>query len=314
MYSNIISSIFMSSVGTYVVLGLLILIIIAVVSIASTISKNRERRASQAKTEAKLGEKKDANYTYFELEKESDSNSDIDYSSGHQDVMRSDSKQTSIMLKPIKSRPRPPKKIKKVVEESGPKEKEKTFNKDHIYNDEVARKTGTISMYKDVEGLYRFKLITSANETIALSKAYTTRFACIRGIKLAINAGKYAEVADSTDTEYLQMLRVYIFEISRDLDNRFRYKLKTGTLQDIIVSSGYRSKFNCINGVKSARSVLEFHSLRDDTSKTFIANFDEEVKAIWQEEEKEKENTNEDSFVDADSLVAKEEIKASINY
>ncbi|NLZ65065.1 MAG: DUF1508 domain-containing protein [Clostridiales bacterium] len=99
------------------------------------------------------------------------------------------------------------------------------------------------------------------------------------------------------------MLRVYIFEISRDLENRFRFKLKTGTLQDILVSPGYTSKFNCINGVKSVRNILEFHSLRDDTSNTFVANFEEEVRAIWQ-----------DVVLDEEEITEEEQVKASVNY
>lgn len=95
-----------------------------------------------------------------------------------------------------------------------------------------------------------------------------------------------------------------MFEISRDLENKFRFKLKTRTLQDILVSPGYVSKFNCINGVKSVRNVLEFHTLRDDTSKTFVANFEEEVRAVWQEYISD----------DSDSEAANEDVKASIGY
>lgn len=304
MQSNLILNIFLSTAETYFLLGIIILIIIAFVSIATAISKKRERKASQAKEEAKYEAKKDAGYSYFDLNDDLDIGSNVDYTASHQDVMRSDSKQISIMLKPIKNKPRPLRKVrKKEVEYTAPLQKESSFNKDHIYNEEVSRKPGIISMYLDVEGFYRFKLITSANETVAISKAHATRFSCIRAMRLAIIAGKYAEVTDSTDTEYLQMLRVYIFEISRDLENRFRFKLKTGTLQDILVSPGYTSKFNCINGVKSVRNILEFHSLRDDTSNTFVANFEEEVRAIWQ-----------DVVLDEEEITEEEQVKASVNY
>ncbi|HHX49437.1 MAG TPA: DUF1508 domain-containing protein [Clostridiales bacterium] len=304
MQLNLLLNIFLATTQTYLLLGVVILVIIAIVSIIATISKKKARKKSQAKDEVKYEEKQDNTFIEPIFSKD-DESSNVDFDSSHQDVMRLSSAQTSIMLKPIKSRPRPPKKARaKEIKEEIVELKESSFNKDHIYDEELFKKPGIISMYLDVDGLYRFKIITSANETIAISKAHINRFSCIKAIKLAIVAGKYAEVVDSTDAEYMQMLRMYMFEISRDLENKFRFKLKTRTLQDILVSPGYVSKFNCINGVKSVRNVLEFHTLRDDTSKTFVANFEEEVRAVWQEYISD----------DSDSEAANEDVKASIGY
>lgn len=169
----------------------------------------------------------------------------------------------SIVMTPVKEEPRPPK--KEVLPPPEPQEKESSF-KDHIYSKEAAKRPGTIQIYLDNGGKFRFRLKSSNLETVGHSQGYTTKAACKNGINAVINACKTAEVVDTTKSEeYVVSIGRTVFEIYRDNERKFRFRLTAANASNILASQGYTSKVNCINGTESVRNIAAFHNLVDDT-------------------------------------------------
>lgn len=50
------------------------------------------------------------------------------------------------------------------------------------------------------------------------------------------------------------------FEIYKDKREEFRFRLKAGNGKTILVSEGYKSKSNCINGIESVRINSQYNS------------------------------------------------------
>ncbi len=169
----------------------------------------------------------------------------------------------SIVMTPVKEEPRPPK--KEVLPPPEPQEKESSF-KDHVYSKEAAKRPGTIQIYLDNGGKYRFRLKSSNLETVGHSQGYTTKAACKNGINAVVNACKTAEVVDTTKSdEYVASIGRTVFEIYRDNERKFRFRLTAANASNILASQGYTSKVNCINGTESVRNIAAFHNLVDDT-------------------------------------------------
>ena len=51
-------------------------------------------------------------------------------------------------------------------------------------------------VYKDAAGKFRFRLKAANNEVIAVSEAYTTKTACMKGIESVKKSAPVAEVED----------------------------------------------------------------------------------------------------------------------
>lgn len=276
----------MANAGIYVFLGLIILAIVFVVSIVTSRRKRKRQRLEQERKNKEIAAQVANNYDFLIFGDPDGESEEGGFSSAHGDVLRDDGigSTTSIMLKPIKSKDRPPRKPKGELAKREPQEKESSFNKDHIYDEEASRKLGSIVMYVDHEGLFRYKLLTSKHETVAISKAHPTKYACYKSIKLAIKAAKFAQVADTSDEDYLEMLREYTFAVYKDKQGMFRFKLKSCTLQDIMASPGYNYKFNCVNGIKSVRNILEFHTIVDDTKVEDPIDYLAQVRSFWEDD------------------------------
>ena len=169
----------------------------------------------------------------------------------------------SIVMTPVKEKPRPPK--KEVAPPEEPQEKESSF-KDHVYSKEAAKRPGTIQIYLDNGGKFRFRFKSSNSETVGHSQGYTTKAACKNGINAVINACKTAETVDTTkDENYVASIGRTVFEIYRDNERKFRFRLTAANASNILASQGYTSKINCINGTESVRNIAAFHNLVDDT-------------------------------------------------
>lgn len=282
-----------ASVFFYVAVGVILLLIIVFASLATSISKKKKIKQEMNKKKGLPAETITPQSSVLFDEDFTDFIKQYEVGDVHDDVMRAD-KVASIMMRPVKSNIRPPKKSKLERENVKlPQEKQSNFNHDHIYNEDVSRRLGSIIIYRDVDGLFRFKLLTSSRETIAHSKAYTTKYACKKGIKLAVIAAKYAEVVDSLENGYVQMLRIYAFELYRDRQDKFRFKLLSNTLQDIIISTKYSRKENCIMGIKSVRSVLEFHTIKDLTKQPNAVDYEAEVRAFFEDRDEKVEMSGE---------------------
>jgi uncharacterized protein YegP (UPF0339 family) len=53
-------------------------------------------------------------------------------------------------------------------------------------------------VFKDASGQFRFRLVAPNGETIAASEAYTTKDACMNGIKSVKTNAPVAEIEDQT--------------------------------------------------------------------------------------------------------------------
>lgn len=172
----------------------------------------------------------------------------------------------SVVPAPVKNKERKPgSKPVEVSEE--PAEKETSF-KEHVHSPEAGRRPGTIQIYRDMGGKYRFRLKTSNGETIGHSQGYTSKEACKNGIKSVVNAARIATKVDSTREDYVPTIGKTTFVIYRDRENKFRFRLTAANTSNILASQGYTTKANCINGTESVRNVAAFHNLSDATKKS----------------------------------------------
>lgn len=171
----------------------------------------------------------------------------------------------SVVPAPVKNKERKP--VTKPVETAKPPAEKETVFKEHVHSPEAGRRPGTIQIYRDMGGKYRFRLKTSNGETIGHSQGYTSKEACKNGIKSVINAARIATKVDSTREDYMPLIGKTTFVIYRDRENKFRFRLTAANTSNILASQGYTTKANCINGTESVRNVAAFHNLVDATKK-----------------------------------------------
>lgn len=172
----------------------------------------------------------------------------------------------SVVVKPVKKAPKP-EPAPAPEPEPEPAERESSF-REHVYSPEAAKRPGTIQIYIDNGGKYRFRFKTSNGETVGHSQGYTTKSACRSGIKAVIKAVEEAKMIDSTKEDYSPQIGRAVFVIYRDRENKFRFRLTASNTSNILASQGYTSKVNCINGTKSVTNVAFFHNVADDTLKS----------------------------------------------
>lgn len=126
------------------------------------------------------------------------------------------------------------------------------------------KRPGVIQIYKDTGDKFRFRLKASNNETVGHSQGYTTKAACKNGIKAVQNIIA-AETYDTTKNDYKPLIGVPAFEIYKDSENKFRFRLRAANTSNILASQGYTSKDNCLNGIRSVKHIAANYALVDDT-------------------------------------------------
>ena len=105
---------------------------------------------------------------------------------------------------------------------------------------------------RPVKSGLKFDLKAANGERIAASEAYTTRIACMNGIKSVIKNAPAAAVDDQT-VEPVARQRHPKFEIYQDHAGEFRFRLKATNGQVILASEGYAAKASCEKGVQSVK-------------------------------------------------------------
>ena len=98
----------------------------------------------------------------------------------------------------------------------------------------------------------KFDLKASNGEVIANSEVYTTKAACLNGIKSVMTNAPIAEIEDQT-IEGFETFRNPKFEVYTDKAGEFRFRLKARNGQIIITGEGYKAKKSCMNGIESIR-------------------------------------------------------------
>lgn len=129
------------------------------------------------------------------------------------------------------------------------------------------RRPGTIQIYKDSGGQFRFRIKASNENTVAHSQGYARKSGAKNGIEAVIKIANEAETVDTTKkgTEYLVTIGRPVFEVYRDNEGKFRFRLRAANTSNILASQGYTSKENCFNGIKSVKYISFNHTLVDTT-------------------------------------------------
>ncbi len=98
---------------------------------------------------------------------------------------------------------------------------------------------------------FKFDLKATNGETIATSEVYTTKSACLNGIK-SVKTNCVGEVEDQT-VEPIAAVKHPKYEIYKDKAGEFRFRLKAKNGEIIAVSEGYKAKPSCENGIASVK-------------------------------------------------------------
>lgn len=105
---------------------------------------------------------------------------------------------------------------------------------------------------KTVASGMKFDLKAGNGETIATSEVYTSKSACMNGIRSVQKNAPAAAVEDQT-VEGFATEKHPKFEIYQDKAGEYRFRLKATNGQVIAVSEGYVAKASCLNGVESVK-------------------------------------------------------------
>jgi len=130
--------------------------------------------------------------------------------------------------------------------------------------EESLKRPGLIQIYKDNGERYRFRIKASNSYIVGHSQGYTTKYACKNGIA-AIAKMIDAETIDTTKQDYKPTIGRSVFEVYRDNENKFRFRLRAANTNNILASQGYTTKENCINGIRSIKHIILNHILQDTT-------------------------------------------------
>ena len=167
---------------------------------------------------------------------------------------------TSIIMTPIKANEKQPRKKKKNGE---PERKESVFEKDYIYDPDTATRPGIIQIYLDSGGKYRFRLKASNGRTVAHSQGYTQKINAKNGIESVVSVAKNADISDMTIKDSIPIVGRPVYEVYRDNDNKYRFKLIAANGKNILASQGYYEKKNCLKGIQSIRDIVSLHETND---------------------------------------------------
>ncbi len=95
----------------------------------------------------------------------------------------------------------------------------------------------------------KFDLVAANGEAIATSEPYATRAACLRGIEAVRRCAAAGKIWDTTQEESAPSNPR--FEVFRDRQDRFRFRLRSRNGQIIAQSESYTAKASCFDGIQS---------------------------------------------------------------
>ena len=98
----------------------------------------------------------------------------------------------------------------------------------------------------------KFDLKAGNGEIIANSEVYSSKSACLNGIKSVMKNAPVAAIEDQT-VEGFEKAKHPKFEVYVDKAGEFRFRLKAGNGEIIATGEGYKAKKSCLNGIESVR-------------------------------------------------------------
>lgn len=245
----------------YVVLGVVVFLVV-IILIASLVKKAKKKKAKKVV----IPTVNEPDYTSINDIDVDAINVSKDEPMGNPNVIvkppvKSTDVITSVVITPVAQKKKE-KAVKKAP--SKPQRLESSF-KEPTYSEEHAKRPGTIQIYKDIGGKFRFRVKSSNKETVGHSQGYTTKANCKSGINAVINACKYAEIIDTTKEDYVSAVGRATFEVYRDNEMKFRFRLIAANTANILASQGYTAKSNCLNGIKAVKAICLNHNVEDST-------------------------------------------------
>ena len=98
----------------------------------------------------------------------------------------------------------------------------------------------------------KFDLKAGNGEIIANSEVYSSKSACMNGIKSVMKNAPIAALEDQT-VEGFEKAKNPKFEVYVDKAGEFRFRLKASNGEIIATGEGYKAKKSCLNGIESIR-------------------------------------------------------------
>ena len=98
---------------------------------------------------------------------------------------------------------------------------------------------------------FRFNLLATNGQVIAVSETYSNEDACLNGIE-SVRSSCLGPVEDQT-VENFEVLTHPKFEVYQDKAGEFRFRLKARNGQIVATGEGYKQLASCLNGVDSVK-------------------------------------------------------------
>ncbi len=105
---------------------------------------------------------------------------------------------------------------------------------------------------KTTKAGFRFNLLATNGQVIAVSETYSTEDACLSGIE-SVRSSCLGPVEDQT-VENFEVKPHPKFEVYQDKAGEFRFRLKARNGQIVAVGEGYKKKASCLNGIESVKN------------------------------------------------------------
>lgn len=125
---------------------------------------------------------------------------------------------------------------------------------------DALKRPGVIQIYVDNGNRFRFKLKAANGFVIGHSQGYATKHSCKGGINAVISIAD-ADTFDTTKSDYKAVIGRPAFEIYRDNENKFRFRLRAANAVNLLASQGYTTKENCYGGIKSVKHIVLNHTV-----------------------------------------------------
>ncbi len=104
---------------------------------------------------------------------------------------------------------------------------------------------------KPTKNGFRFNLLATNGQVIAVSEDYSSEDACLSGIE-SVRSSCLGPVEDQT-VENFEVLSHPKFEVYQDKAGEFRFRLKARNGQIVATGESYKQLTGCLNGVDSIK-------------------------------------------------------------
>ncbi|MBR2349780.1 MAG: DUF1508 domain-containing protein [Clostridia bacterium] len=250
----------------YILIAAAIVLLIAIILIVASAKKKAVERKVAKEEAAALLEGNNDSYTSIEdIELSPIVEEEVMHDNGAVVVKSGNSKsEQTVIMTPVREKKRPVRKSKTATEHL-PAEKKSSFGEPNP-SPEDGKLPGTFCIYRDNGGKFRFRVRSSNGCTVGHSQGYVAKATCKSGIKAVEHAAVNAIVVDTTvNSNYVRAIGKAVFEIYRDNEDKFRFRLVAANASNVLASQGYTSKANCLKGVESIKRISEYHKTEDET-------------------------------------------------